>query len=124
MVQFESKDEILSDQIRDMTGLPAGQAIRVSAAELPSSGPPEPASNVVDAAIGHSAAIREAENVRRAREHVLKGARGAYWPSIDLIGQYSVLSKINNYDQFFKSFQRNNVNGGIEVTIPIFSART
>jgi outer membrane protein TolC len=124
IVQFESRDEILSDQLRDMTGLPPDQRMVVSSAEQLVSPPAEPASNLVGLALENSPAIKEAENERSAREHQLKGAHGAYWPTIDLIGEYSVLSKINNYDQFFKAFQRNNVNVGVQVTIPLFAAKT
>ena len=41
-----------------------------------------------------------------------------------MVGTYSVLTRFNNYDDFFKKFQRNNVNVGVQVEIPIFSART
>jgi len=37
---------------------------------------------------------------------------------------YSMLAKFNNYDQFFRTFQRNNFNAGINMQVPIFSART
>ncbi|HEV2488351.1 MAG TPA: TolC family protein [Candidatus Acidoferrales bacterium] len=124
IVQFESRDEILSDQLRDMTGLPADQPVEVSSAEQLVSPPTVPASNLVDLALETSPAIHEAENNRSAREHLAKGAHWAYWPTIDLVGEYSVLSKINNYDQFFKSFQRNNVNAGLQITIPLFAAKT
>ncbi|HVB08217.1 MAG TPA: TolC family protein [Candidatus Acidoferrales bacterium] len=124
VVQYESRDEILSDQIRDMAGLPPDQPIEVSSDEVLASQAAEPASNVVTDALDHSRAIREAENERTAREHILKGAKGAYWPTISLVGQYSVLSKFNNYALFFNHFQRNNVNAGVQITIPIFSAHT
>lgn len=78
----------------------------------------------MDLALETSPAIHEAENTRSARQHELKGAHQAYWPTIDLVGEYSVLSKFNNYDQFFKAFQRNNVNAGVQITIPIFAAKT
>jgi len=124
IVQFESRDEILSDQLRDMAGLPADQPVSVSPAEQIVSSPAEGASNLVDLALETSPAIHEAENTRSARQHELKGAHQAYWPTIDLVGEYSVLSKFNNYDQFFKAFQRNNVNAGVQITIPIFAAKT
>lgn len=124
VVQYESRDEILLDQLRNMTGLPADQPIEISSAQELASLPAEPASNVVQAAVGHSVAIREAENERTARADLLKGAKGAYWPTIDLVGEYNVLSRINNYAQFFTHFQTNNVNVGVQITIPIFSART
>ncbi|MGH9730259.1 MAG: TolC family protein [Candidatus Acidiferrales bacterium] len=124
IVQYESRDEILSDQIRDMAGLPPSEPIDVSSSEVLASQATEPASNLVAAALDHSPEIREAENERTAREHLLKGARAAYWPTISLVGEYNVLSKINNYDVFFNHFQRNNVNAGVQITIPIFSAHT
>ena len=124
IVQYESRDEILSDQIRDMTGLPPDEPLEVSSSEVLASQATEPASNLVAAALDHSPEIREAENERTAREHLLKGARAAYWPTISLVGEYNVLSKINNYDVFFNHFQRNNVNAGVQITIPIFSAHT
>ena len=37
---------------------------------------------------------------------------------------YSLLAKFNNYDQFFKTFERNNFNAGVQVQVPIFSAQT
>jgi len=37
---------------------------------------------------------------------------------------YSLLGKFNNYDQFFRTFQRNNYNAGVQVQMPLFSART
>jgi len=43
-----------------------------------------------------------------------------------VVGLYQVLGRFNNYNQFFNpnSFQRNNVTVGVEVHIPIFSAKT
>ena len=36
----------------------------------------------------------------------------------------ALLSRINNFDEFFKRFQRHNLNVGVQVRVPIFSART
>ncbi len=123
IIRFESRDQILTEQLRDLTGIPSDKPLEVSPEDLPE-GPEQPAGELIDLALSNSPVIKEAENERSARQHILKGERGGYWPTIDLIGQYSVLSRINNYDQFFKKFQRNNVNAGIQVRIPIFSART
>ena len=45
IVQYESRDEILSDQIRDMTGLPPDDPVDVSSSEVLASQATEPASN-------------------------------------------------------------------------------
>ncbi len=68
--------------------------------------------------------LKQAQTELRAREFKLKGEQGGRWPSFALIGQYNVLSKINNYTDFFNKFQRNNVIFGVQVQIPIFASRT
>ncbi len=68
--------------------------------------------------------IQEAENERAARERIFRGAHLSYWPTVDLVGQYSVLSKFNNYGEFYKKFERNNLNVGVVLTIPLFAAKT
>ncbi len=123
VIQLEGRDETLSEQLRDVAGLPSGERVDVSAEELPE-GAAEPGSDLVDLALASSPVLKEAENERSARQHVLKGERGGYWPTIDLIGQYSILARFNNYDEFFRKFQRNNVNVGVQVRIPIFAAKT
>ncbi len=126
LLVYQGRQDALSEQLRDMTGISASVPLQASVEELPASESMDFASNIVAEAVDHSAAIREAENYRRAREELLRGAKGAYWPTVSLIGQYSVLSKINHYQEFFNpnSFQRNNVTAGIQVVIPIFAART
>jgi outer membrane protein TolC len=124
LLLYQGRQDALSEQIRDMTGIPAGIPLQASVEEVPASESIEFASNILAETVDHSAAIREAENYRRAREELLRGAKGAYWPTVSLIGQYSVLSKINNYQEFFQRFQRHNVTAGVSVTIPIFAART
>ncbi len=34
------------------------------------------------------------------------------------------MSKFNDYNEFYKNFQRNNLNVGVQITIPIFAAKT
>jgi len=114
---------VLTLQIRDLTGIPESRAVEVSAEE-PSFTSDLQDSAMADTAVQNDRGIQEAENERAARQHTLRGAHLSYWPTVDLLGQYSVLSKINNYDQYYKNFQRNNVNFGVQITIPLFSAKT
>ena len=43
---------------------------------------------------------------------------------MEVVGQYAILSKFNNYLDFYKKFERNNVSLGVQVTIPIFASKT
>ncbi len=61
-------------------------------------------------------------SIRAAR---LRGAsaRSARHPKLDLVGQYALLARFNNYDDYFRRFQRHNWQAGIAVEIPIFTGR-
>ncbi|MDE3136973.1 MAG: TolC family protein [Acidobacteriota bacterium] len=123
IISLEGREEVLGDDLRTMTGLPDNMPIVLAPVKLP----PEtdlPAAQLLTLAIANSPDLRQAEMERQARLDELKGQRGGYWPAVDLVGQYMVLSKINNYDQYFRTFQRNNLNVGVQVQIPIFRSRT
>lgn len=127
IVKLEDRDATLDSQIRDLTGIPDGQSIEVEAEDSPFAAElatVQSESEIVNLAIQNDRAIAEAENERSAREHILRGVHLSHWPTVDLVGDYSLLSNFNNYDQFYKTFQRNNLNVGLQITIPLFSAKT
>jgi outer membrane protein len=127
VVKSEDREAFLDAQIRDLTGVPDGQSLEVEpedasfAAQLSSA---QSEGEIESLAIQSDRGVAEAENERAAREQILKGARWSYFPTVNLVGQYSVLSKFNNYDEFYKNFERNNVNVGVQITIPVFAAKT
>jgi outer membrane protein len=125
VIRLEGREEILAQQIRNFTGVPDGQALIVETEE-PSFASEQQENELMTLALENSPLIREAEHERTARWHILKGEKGGYWPTVSAVGQYQVLAKFNNYNQFFRpgSFQRNNVTVGVDVHIPIFSAKT
>lgn len=127
MVKLDSRNEILSQQIRDLTGLPDDAPLEVDQSEqafAPAALGQQSDSQIFTLALQNDRSIQEAERDRAAKEALLRGARLSYFPTIDIVGQYSILSKFNNYDQFYKTFQRNNVNVGVQVSIPLFAAKT
>ncbi len=123
IAQLEGREEVLENDLRHLTGAPAGQAIEVEAEELPAAAE-QPTAELVSLAVANSLDLKQAEFERRAREHVLKGERGGYLPTVDFVGQYGIFTKFNNYDQFYNKFERHNVAIGIQARIPIFASRT
>lgn len=126
-VKLGDRADVLEAQMRDLTAIPESQPVEVdteepSFAEALSAAPAE--AEMIDLAVRNDRSVAEAENERAALAHILRGAKLSYFPTIDLVGQYSVLSKFNNYQDFYKTFQRNNVNVGLQITIPIFAAKT
>ncbi|HXN99208.1 MAG TPA: TolC family protein [Candidatus Acidoferrales bacterium] len=123
IIKLEGRDETLTQQIRNLTGISDGQSIEVDTEE-PSFESNLPANDMINAAIQSDRGIQEAENERLARQHLLRGAHLSYWPTVEVVGQYAILSKFNNYLDFYKKFERNNVSLGVQVTIPIFASKT
>jgi len=123
IIKLEGREEIVSQQIRNFTGIPDGQSLDVETTE-PSFVADQQESELMNLALQNDPTIKEDENERLAREHLLKGERGGYWPTVNVVGLYQVLGKFNNYSEFFNHFQRNNVTVGIDVHIPLFSAKT
>lgn len=124
IIKLESRDETLTQRIRDLTGVADTQSIEVDTGE-PSFATDMQEAELANLAIQSDRGIQEAENDRLARQHILRGAKLSYWPTLSVIGQYSVLSNFNNYTKYYSGqYQANNFAVGVQVSIPLFSART
>jgi outer membrane protein TolC len=126
MVKLDGRDNVLSQQIRDLTGASDQEPLEVEQQDqsFAANFGTESDSEIVGLALQNDQSIAEAERDRAAKQDLLRGARLSYYPTIDAVAQYSILSRFNNYDQFYKQFQRNNINAGVQVSIPLFAAKT
>jgi outer membrane protein TolC len=123
VLQLEGRQDELEVYLRGQLGLSADQIVEVTPEELPGAAEQQGAT-LVALAMEHSPGLLAAESEVRAKEFRLAGEKRGYWPTLELVSTYSVLAKFNNYEEFFKVFRRNNFNAGIQVQVPLFSART
>jgi outer membrane protein TolC len=124
IIKLESHDETLTQQIRNLTGVADTQSIEVDTGE-PSFATDQQEAELANLAIQSNRGIQEAENDRLARQHILRGAKLSYWPTLSVIGQYSVLSNFNNFTKYYNGqYQANNFAVGVQVSIPLFSSKT
>ncbi len=124
IIRLEGRDEILTQQIRNLTGTPDTQAIEVDTEE-PAFAADMQETELTNLAIQSDRGIQEAEIDRLARQQILHGAKLSYWPTFSFVGQYSVLAKFNNYTQYYSGqYQANNFAIGVQINVPIFSAKT
>lgn len=122
LLQLEGREDELEVFLRYQLGLGDAQEIQVTPEELP--GEAEQAGdNLVAMALTNNTGLQLAQSDVRAKEFRLKGEKRGHLPTLELVSVYSVLAKYNNYQQFFNAFQRNNFNAGVNVQVPIFSAR-
>src|SRR6266849_375829 len=123
ILQLEGREDELEVFLRYQLGFSEAQAIEVTPEELPGEAEQE-GDNLVAMAMTHNAGLQLAESDVRAKEFRLKGEKRGNLPTLELVSIYSVLAQFNNYTQFFRTFQRNNFNAGIDMRVPIFSAQT
>jgi outer membrane protein TolC len=123
ILQLEAREDELGVFLCGQTGLAEATPIEVSPEELPGEAEQEGA-NLVAMAMQSNTSLLASEADVRAKEFRLVGEKRGYYPTLELVSMYSVLGKFNNYDQFFKTFQRNNYNAGVQVQVPLFSAQT
>ena len=118
-------DGLESDQETAETALAAALGLspqdRVRAASDEPAAPPLPASEeeVTRKALQSSKELRRLESQIAAKGLEVRGEKSARLPRVDLVAQYSVLAKYNNYAEFFQKFQRNNVQIGASFQIPL-----
>lgn len=124
LLKLQDRDDTLTQQIHDLTGIPEDQTIAVEATE-PDFSTSLPQSQIAQLAVQNDKSVQQAEDERAARQHLVRGARLSYWPSANVVGQYQVLSDINNYSMYYsRPIPRNNFNFGIELSIPLFASKT
>jgi outer membrane protein TolC len=113
------------DQLRlrlsQLTGLPQNE-IQTSTETIPEF-PSQPQDRDLAAeAVQNSPAVRMADQIAVSKEFRAKGEERQLLPSVDLVSHYAVLTKYNNYQEFFSHFQRNNVVFGVAIRFPFFNS--
>jgi outer membrane protein len=124
IVQLEGRDDALTSELQRLTGVPSGIHTLEVVPDRLAGQPEQPIADLVALALASNSELQRADYEQRARRDQLNQERAAYWPAIDVVGDYAVLARFNNYDDFFLRFARNNLNVGIQARWPIFSAQT
>ena len=123
ILRLEGRQDELEVLLRNQLGLAQDQPIEVTPEDLPGAAE-QAGADLIAAALENNSGLRLAESDVRAKELRLRGEKRGRWPIFELGGVYSRLSHIETYDEFFRKFQHNNYNLGMNMQIPLFSAHT
>jgi len=119
-----AQTQAAADQLRlrlsQLTGLSVS-AIQTSTETIPDMPPVAQNQDLPSEAVKNSPAVKVADAAAQAKAFRAEGDRKQLYPSVDYVGQYAVLARFNNYDQFFQKFQRNNVTAGVAIRFPFFN---
>jgi outer membrane protein len=120
IAQTQAAADELRLRLSQLTGLPAA-SIQASVESIPQMPGVAQDQDLPAEAVRNNPVVKVADAAAMAKEFRARGERKQLYPSVDYVGQYAVLSRINNYDQFFQKFQRNNVTAGVSIRFPIFN---
>lgn len=74
----------------------------------------------VAGALSANREIKKLDSAVAAKNLEARAQRATRWPRVDLIAQYGLLARYNNYDDYFNKFQRHNYQLGASFQIPVF----
>jgi outer membrane protein TolC len=84
---------------------------------------PESEDAAIARALETSPEIKRLNSNLQAKLLEVKSYQAQRLPKVDLVAQYSLLAKYNNFEEFFAKFQRNNIELGASVSVPLYAGR-
>jgi len=138
IAEAQGAADVLREHLAKLTGLPAA-GIQTDPDSIPAPPAPAPSENASKDAAADNPSVQAAVEHARAQYLRAQGEHRVLWPSIDFAAQYALLSKFNNFQNYYipskpcptslgtflcvtNSFQQNNATVGVNIRFPIFNA--
>jgi len=118
---LENQRRSLSQSLAAVLGLDPAAGIVPAHEERTRPVLPESEDASVKVALNDNPELRKLESDIAARKLQVRSLLAMRYPKIDLVAQYGLFAKFNNYTDYFRSFQRNNGQLGVSITVPIFA---
>jgi outer membrane protein TolC len=116
-------DDVASSETALAMALGFSADDRVHPVAEPRPTPPLPKSEeeAVAAALDANKDLRRLESQIASKELEKRGVKAQRLPRVDLVAQYSLLAKFNNYAEFFAKYQQNNEQIGMSFQLPLMA---
>ena len=121
IAEAQGAADVLRERLSKLTGLPAAQ-IQTDPDSIPAAPAPPAPEDAAKAADSSPAVMASLEHARA--QYLQAQAQHKLWrPSLDFGAQYAVLSRFNNYQNYFQpgSFRRNNATIGGVIRFPFLN---
>jgi len=120
IAQVEGNVDVLRNLLSQLTGVPAPgiETVTDSIPQLPEVSQSE---DLASRAASTSLAVKLAFAQAGAKQFRARAEHRQLLPSVDFVGQYGLLTTYNNYQDFFKQYQRHNGTVGVTIHFPFFN---
>ncbi len=102
-------------------GFPADDRVVPVVADRPAAALPSSEEEAIRTAWEANKDLQKLQSDILSKQLEMKGERAARLPRADLVAQYAMMARFNNYDQFFSRFQRNNGQLGVSFQLPLLT---
>ena len=138
IAEAQGSAAVVREHLSKLTGLPAA-GIQTDPDSIPAAPAAPPAEEPAKDNAATNLSVQAAVEHARAQYLRAQGEHRALWPSIDFAAQYALLSRFNNYQNYYipsrpcttslgeflcvtNSFQQNNATVGVSIRFPLFNA--
>jgi outer membrane protein TolC len=138
MAEAQGSADVLREHLSKLTGLDAAR-IQTDPDSIPTPPTTEPSEEALKNSLASSSSVQAAVEHARAQYLRAQGEHRVLWPSIDFAAQYALLSRFNNFQNYYipsrpcvtslgeflcvtNSFQQNNATIGVSIRFPLFNA--
>ncbi len=108
-------------QLRELTGMPHTVSIRTVEPQIETPIFAMDGKALYEQALEKTPEIKKAEATLRSKEFHLEAEKGERWPKLNIVTEYALFSRSNNYEDYFNRFERNNYLVGISIQVPLFN---
>jgi outer membrane protein TolC len=102
-------------------GYTAEDRVRPAQGERPAPDLPSSETRALETALESNKDLRKIESQIASKQLEIRGEKAARWPRVDLVAQYGLFAKFNNYEDYFSRFQRHNAELGMSFQLPLLS---
>ena len=118
---LESDQRYAGSLLASILGLDTNQEIRVAVEERAPAPLAAGEEACAEAALASSKEVRRLESALTAKGFEVRADKSAKLPRLELVAQYALLGRYNNYQEFFAKFQRHNGEIGVSFQVPLFA---
>ncbi len=120
LAEAQESSDVLRLRLSQLTGLPPA-GIETVTESIPSLPEVKQDDDLQARALAFSPAIKIADQKAVASEFRAKGEHKRNYPSVDFVAQYGLLARYNNFDDYFRTFQRHNATVGVAIKFPFLN---
>lgn len=121
VAEAKGSADVMRLRLSQLTGLPPDE-LSTDPDSIPNFPEVKQEDDLSARAVQANPAVKAAQQQALSKQFTAEGEHKSLYPSLDLAGQYAVLTNFNNYKTYIQNFQTNNASGGLVIRVPFFDS--